>query len=251
MPLQPAFSPHAKIARSAELDRACVHLQRIWRGVRARRAFSELFYQAVYNEVHGNVLCPPPSSPGSAPSTPRPRMRSICTTSLEEALEEAGRGRFDEHAQLHSPLSEHRRSASLNSLPQLGRCNQPPSPSATMSGQRMPHSPSCGQSPRMPANEIPDPEVNEEVVANMMLPELHELVNVLTRIIVTRNKELVSLLERRDELEHERDFRGKMVEQLVTQVDKSRSVRKPSGAKTAKPSFGKGKSMLVAKGAGR
>ena len=71
---------------------------------------------------------------------------------------------------------------------------------------------------------------------------------MLTRIIATRNNELVTLLERRDELEHERDYRGRMVAQLVTQVDKSRSVRKPNGAKTAKPGFGKGRSMFVRPG---
>ena len=59
----------------------------------------------------------------------------------------------------------------------------------------------------------------------MGLEALRELANVLSNIIGTRNRELIGLLERRDELEHERDSRQATVSALVTQVHRSQGLR--------------------------
>ena len=61
----------------------------------------------------------------------------------------------------------------------------------------------------------------EEMAESMSAEALKELVAVLTRIIGTRNRELVALLHRRDELQHARDYRQATVTNLVSQVDKS------------------------------
>jgi len=68
-------------------------------------------------------------------------------------------------------------------------------------------------------------EFTAEIAAGMSLQALRELSVVLSHIISTRNKELVTLLERRDELTHERGFRQATVTALVAQVGKSQYVR--------------------------
>jgi len=68
-------------------------------------------------------------------------------------------------------------------------------------------------------------EFTAEMAESMSAEALRELSAVLSRIIATRNNELVALLERRDELSHERDFRQATVTALVAQVDRSQFVR--------------------------
>ena len=77
-------------------------------------------------------------------------------------------------------------------------------------------------------------EFSEELAESMSLDALRELAGVLTRIISTRNKELVNLQLRRDELRHERDFRQATVTALVTQVDKSVFVKEEKRRKAKK-----------------
>jgi hypothetical protein len=70
-----------------------------------------------------------------------------------------------------------------------------------------------------------DLEFTSEMADSMSLEALRELAAVLTRVIGTRNKELVALQERRDELRHEREFRQATVNALISQVDRSQFVR--------------------------
>ena len=74
-------------------------------------------------------------------------------------------------------------------------------------------------------NDGSDLEFTEETAERMSLDGLRELASVLTRVIVTRNKELMTLQLRRDELRHERDARQAIVSSLVAQVDRSQYVK--------------------------
>ena len=60
---------------------------------------------------------------------------------------------------------------------------------------------------------------------------LRELAAVLGRLSAARNKLLATQLEKRDELLHEREHRQTLVEQLLLQVDRSRSLRRPKPGK--------------------
>ena len=71
-------------------------------------------------------------------------------------------------------------------------------------------------------SNAPGLEFTAETASTMSLEALRELASVLTHIIGTRNRELISLVERHDELEHERDYRQATVAALVAQVDKSK-----------------------------
>ena len=70
-----------------------------------------------------------------------------------------------------------------------------------------------------------DLEFNEQMADSMTLDGLEQLAKMLTGIIAKRNKELVTLQLRRDELTHERDFRRSTVTALVAQVDRSQFVK--------------------------
>ena len=74
-------------------------------------------------------------------------------------------------------------------------------------------------------NDGSDLEFTEETAERMSLDGLRELASVLTRVIVTRNKELMTLQLRRDELQRERDARQAIVSSLVAQVDRSQYVK--------------------------
>ena len=70
-----------------------------------------------------------------------------------------------------------------------------------------------------------DLEFTEEMAESMSIDALRELAGVLTRIIATRNNDLITLQLRRDELRHERNYRQATVKALVAQVDRSQYVR--------------------------
>ena len=70
-----------------------------------------------------------------------------------------------------------------------------------------------------------DLEFSEEMAESMSIDGLRELTGVLTRVIATRNKELVTLQMRRDELLNEREVRQATVTSLVAQVDRSLFVK--------------------------
>ena len=70
-----------------------------------------------------------------------------------------------------------------------------------------------------------DLEFSANMAESMSLDALKELAAVLTRTIATRNKELISLQLRRDELRHEREYRQATVAALVAQVDRSQFVK--------------------------
>ena len=55
--------------------------------------------------------------------------------------------------------------------------------------------------------------------------DLRDLRAVLTRLVAARNKLLAEEMQRRDELLHERAHRQQLIEQLLTQVDRSRRLK--------------------------
>ena len=69
------------------------------------------------------------------------------------------------------------------------------------------------------------------IPAEELVEALRELAAVLGRLSAARNKLLVTQLEKRDELLHEREHRQTLVEQLLLQVDRSRSLRRPKPGK--------------------
>ena len=85
----------------------------------------------------------------------------------------------------------------------------------------------------MAAQEIDaETQFTAEAGERMSVEQVRELASVLSRIIDTRNKELVALLEKQDELRQQRDASQATVQALVAQVDKSRFVHKTEGVGT-------------------
>ena len=82
------------------------------------------------------------------------------------------------------------------------------------------------ESARTDAEHAEDLQFSDELAATMSTEALRDLASVLGRLSATRTKVLTSLVEKRDELRHERSQRQALVEQLVMQVDRSRSLRK-------------------------
>jgi len=85
----------------------------------------------------------------------------------------------------------------------------------------------------MAAQEIDaETQFTAEAGERMSVEQVRELASILSRIIDTRNKELVALLEKQDELRQQRDASQATVQALVAQVDKSRFVHKSEGVGT-------------------
>ena len=244
------FSPEKRAlaaAAAAAPEVRVVLIQRLWRGVRARRAFSELFFEFASGELQ--LQLPGILADASATSPQTPSRRRSSSVTLEEALIEAGRQcRTPQATSAVSPSfavergNGHRRASSACAVMLPRRCQL--DGASTPVNARSPAAPSAVHGAAAADIHVPEPTVDEDSVAGMSIDALHELVGVLTRIIATRNGELVGLLERRDELEHEREYRENMVAQLVSQVDKSRSVKSKGGSKPAhsrNPSWGRTK----------
>ena len=194
---------------SAALAPRATEVQRVWRGVLARRAFSDLLFDAIEaqlgEESVETFLCD--EAPSSAPSTPRRH-----TPSLEEALELASHNKFLHFTPGSDPHASRPAVQRHVSLTGGGRAEPP---------LRRP-TPLRSAHHAEPADSGGDAlEFTEEMAESMSTEALKELVAVLTRIIGTRNRELVALLERRDELQHARDYRQATVARLVSQVDRS------------------------------
>ena len=85
-----------------------------------------------------------------------------------------------------------------------------------------------GSNPESVPTTTEDLQFTEELAADLGVEALRELASVLGRLSASRNKLLASLVERRGELMHEREQRQTMVEQLLIQVDRSRSLRSKS-----------------------
>lgn len=289
---------------------AALEVQRVWRGVRDRRIFSDLFFdaaEAALATTCSDSLLDSESNIGSATK------RSSFTPSLEEAHEEASY-KYDHHMSAAStavstsrldqggvsvPSSPMETAASTPQAKAMTRwasaaglqeLNPAASAPADVEGNVAPgaavatgsaraaaatgisHRRTLSESlhrraesvgarrslhQRCPSEGLTAPgrggngsandgtvdgasglEFTEEMAENMSLEALRELSGVLTRIIGTRNKELVTLLERRDELRHERDFRQATVTALVAQVDRSQFVREEAKRKAAATSGG-------------
>lgn len=125
---------------------SCVCIQRVYRGVLARRQFSELFFGMISEEL--NV----PDGEGSPPTSPQ-RGMAPNSTSLEEALEEAGRpDRYDDRT----------------ALPAMGFF----APS-TLSEDNPLDQGSAHDDQHLPAAASAEPELTEEGMAGMSIDTLH------------------------------------------------------------------------------
>ena len=254
-------------------------VQRIWRGVCARRLFSDLFFEAA--EAHfGTGVATEVAIFGDEP----PRVaREISKPSLEEAHAEAEikynhhmvSSHSDPESQPGSPAAPSSAQgrweavsatmlsptgalptrwgatlAATGALPSADASASPLRPSVFWGDQksssaqhartlssggragghrRQPSEGGMQTAAAIAAASAEDDgaaslEFTAEMAEHMSVAALRELKGVLTRLIATRNKDLVGLLERRDELTHERDFRQATVAALVAQVDRSQYV---------------------------
>lgn len=242
-------------------------VQRVWRGVRARRQFTDLLFATLNelkrDELGGTGLLRSPASlrrgsksseegyaaattvSTAAASQRPPAVVRAGTPSLEEALEEATTSHF------HHPGSPRTGPVSLRAISSESSVDSDVwEPTARFGAEASPVtkvSASAGAASSTPAalahlgrlgalgsnpEGVPtaaeDLQFTEELAADMGVEALRELASVLGRLSASRNKLLGSLVERRDELLHEREQRQTMVEQLLMQVDRSRSLRSKS-----------------------
>ena len=241
---------------------SAVVMQRVWRGVCARRRFTELLYVTLQDQLREDFVSEQPSPAAAAPVS---RRRSQ-TPSLEEAQEEATISQFfhpnggEPHdSQCVQPPPPLRiQGSSSDTVPPAARTG-PPSPneqwapstgaqslprdagasangghSRAGSGGAIPsalvrgdsgHSDS-GRSGRTAEEDADDLQFSDELASTMSHEALRDLASVLGRLSATRSRVLTSLVEKRDALRHERSQRQALVEQLLMQVDRSRSLRK-------------------------
>lgn len=203
---------------------AALLIQRVWKGVCARRRFSELFFDALLvhlkEEAAAKGLEAAEKEAADYPS--RSPQKPDKGLELEEALEE-----------VHGSHYQHHKNPSTESLPKLLNNAEAMSPSRSTSNDAGGSSRSGGTggggsnnaSASIELAAFEYTEFNEEMAAGMSVETLQELVGVLTRMVVARNNELISLLQRRDELSNEREYRQAMIAQLLKQVSKSRHVK--------------------------
>lgn len=296
-------SPRSPRGGQHRRDEAACLAQRVWRGVRARRTFSELFFASVEASLSGSSVpinmfiagdeeaseeapssrcceeadttgavttslqeaqteasykynhhilssaagsSEPPIGSGPTPSrepppsvsrwvsvagvaaTPPP-MRWASSAGLDVALSPARAGGEDGHAAPAIGV-HHRRTASRGMPRSLHRRG-----SSEGGGGSGTHTVSSLAAAAAEDDSTPGLEFTAEMAEGMSMEALREMATVLARIITTRNKELVSLVERQDELRHERDFRQATVSALVAQVDKSQWVKNDEARSRRKP----------------
>ena len=216
-------------------------VQRVWRGVCARKRFTELLFVTLQEQLREELVSelpapPTEAAPAAAPVAPSRRIAQ--TPSLEEAQEEASIIHFF-HANGGAPHDPQfgfdppsppliRTSGSSDSTVHP---SYPTEPCASTTGPQSPQRDhgdggNTSESARTDAEHAEDLQFSDELAATMSTEALRDLASVLGRLSATRTKVLTSLVEKRDELRHERSQRQALVEQLVMQVDRSRSLRK-------------------------
>lgn len=251
---------------------SALDVQRVWRGVRARRQFTELLFATLNglkrDELGGDSLLSSPedvaavgrpgksaaaasanattvTSAAAAPQRPAAVVRAG-TPSLEEALEEATTSQFHHPGSprtgpvsLHANTSDESMDSDVSEpTARFGAGPSSPVSKASTTAGAASSTPAAlahlgklgalGSSLEGVPAAAEDLQFTEELAADMGVEALRELASVLGRLSASRNKLLVSLVERRDELLHEREQRQTMVEQLLMQVDRSRSLRSKS-----------------------
>ena len=243
-----ALSPHASLAHTRMATAAAETLppppspvtavQRVWRGVCARRRFTELLFVTLQEQLREELVSelpapPTEAAPAAAPVAPSRRIAQ--TPSLEEAQEEASIIHFF-HANGGAPHDPQfgfdppsppliRTSGSSDSTVHP---SYPTEPCASTTGPQSPQRDhgDGGNTSESARTDAEHAEFSDELAATMSTEALRDLASVLGRLSATRTKVLTSLVEKRDELRHERSQRQALVEQLVMQVDRSRSLRK-------------------------
>ena len=234
-------------------------VQRVWRGVRARRRFTELLFATLQEQLREELVSelPAPLDEGApAAALVAPSRRRAQTPSLEEAQEEASISQFfHPNGGAHDPQfgfdpspppllrtpgssdrmlqpavpTERYASATGAQSPQRGASASANGGghSRAGSGGAVPSALMRGESGcTSDAEDAEGLQLSDELASTMSTEALRDLASVLGRLSATRTKVLTSLVERRDELRHERAQRQTLVEQLLMQVDRSRRLRK-------------------------
>lgn len=225
-----------RVTGASVADASCI--QRHWRGVRTRRNFSDRLVAAAparlgadpsfihFDKGYGEEERPSPAA--------RPR---AFTPSLEEALEEAALNQylhFTPTPDVAWPPPHEHSLATLTARPETAGAG-PSNASDARCERREAQPPSDVRAEAGGGDDGTSLEFTAAVAEAMTVEALKEHVAMLTRIIGTRNRELVGLLERRDELLHAREYRQATVASLVSQVDRSRFAQrqKKRGTKAA------------------
>ena len=238
-------------------------VQRVWRGVRARRQFTDLLFATLNelkrDELGGTGLLRSPASLRRGSKSSEEGYAAATTVSTAAASQRppavvrAGTPSLEEAttSHFHHPGSPRTGPVSLRAISSESSVDSDVwEPTARFGAEASPVtkvSASAGAASSTPAalahlgklgalgsnpEGVPtaaeDLQFTEELAADMGVEALRELASVLGRLSASRNKLLGSLVERRDELLHEREQRQTMVEQLLMQVDRSRSLRSKS-----------------------
>lgn len=204
--------------------------QRVWRGVLARRWWTELLLRETLAALHaaggGGLL-----DGGLLPEAAQPPPRcgaAVAAPSLEEARAMAQEAAEAETAR-RSSSDGGDIAATKAGLEEAGG-----------GGRRAVHEPRDNASSGAAAPEPVDAagidggdagllaahvQFTADAASKMSLDELRELAGVLSRLINHRNGVLVAQLQRRDGLLHEKSYREQLVSQLLLQVDASRALR--------------------------
>ena len=259
--VSPYSLPTPNMASNERLPALVV--QRVWRGVCARRRFTELLFVTLQEQLREELISelPAPLDEGAPAAAPvAPSRRRAQTPSLEEAQEEASisqffhpNGRVPHDPQFDfdpppppllrtpgscesmvQPADPTERYPSTAQSPQRsarastngGGHSRAGSGGAVPSARLRGDSGNTSESARTDAEDAEDLQFSDELASTMSTEALRDLASLLGRLSATRTKVLTSLVEKRDELRHERSQRETLVEQLLMQVDRSRSLRK-------------------------
>jgi hypothetical protein len=206
---------------------SAVRIQRCWRGTVARSAWTELLLNSTIATL--------PSTAGGSPES----MAATTLLSLEEARAMAQEAAREADVDLTSPSSC--ASTSFAAIPSRASLAESSDGNGAADKHGAVSSPDAaaseaGRLKSALARDDGDGDASagalqftSEMAEGMSHRELRELMGVLTRLTVNRNNVLVELLQKRDELLHERECREQLLQQLLAQVDSSRGLREKSG----------------------
>ena len=191
---------HAGLGSTPETSSAALILQRVWRGVLGRRAYSAMFYAECISQMEGGASLLDVSDADS-PLAPDAAARAS-PLSLDEVRAEAT------CAHLFWPTDVPRE-----------RSAPPESPQASALGASPPHTPSWpAEATKRAASPADYSHFTPEMAAGMSLDDLRELRTMLSRVTSIRKNALAATEEKRDELLRERSCRAQLIEQLLSQA---------------------------------
>jgi len=205
-----------------------LRIQQAWRSVLARRVWTELLIRGTLAQNRSSEataaaeLLDGPAAIADAAAQQGPARQPSPSPSLEEARAMAQGAAGNVRAGSGSD-GGHAECTSLADAAGRGARSPSADPGGMARGGAVPRSEALAEADsEVDAGEL---QFTAETAKGMGIEALRELMSVLTRLTVNRNEALVALLQKRDELLHERQYREQLVQQLLAQVDNSRALR--------------------------